>query len=344
MKHIIRMIHRLTEDQTGVFFSCEENGQVYFVSDLKKNGMFHLNGKDGAPLQTYGVHLFATDTQARLISFMPNQNAYEGTFYDANNVPVGNIAPVGTGCNRYYVATLFGHRFECYTWAVGTAPCMMFYENGIQKAMLVEDKLSVNQMYSMTIHIADDENVAMLCMLGLIYHQFENVRNMNSRFRREFIRNGWNVSFCENVANYHFEVPIKGVGKEKYNLDFLRQFYPYENFPYQDGDVTVGSVMKEMGHGFRETAGEVWTEENLKQSLKNPVAIIVLVGCPLIMAIIGGFVGPLMLDSLGFDISSYGNGVKFIIGFLLFGLVAGAGEGIFFLFYKWLASLFDKKA
>ena len=47
MKHIIRMVHRLTDDQTGVYFSCEENGQVLFASDLKKNGMLHINDKDG---------------------------------------------------------------------------------------------------------------------------------------------------------------------------------------------------------------------------------------------------------------------------------------------------------
>lgn len=343
MKHIIRMVHRLTEDQTGVYFSCEEDGQVLFASDLKKNGMLHINDKDGAPLQTQALYLFDASTQTPLISFMPDLDKYAGTFYDAYNAPIGNVFPVGTGCDRYYVANVYGHEYACYTWAVGTAPCMMFYEKGIQKAMLVEDKLSVNQMYSMTIHIADDESLVMFCILGLVYHQFENVRNLNSRFRRAFIRNGWSISFCEHEADYQFEIPIKGAGKTKYDLDFLRQFYPAETFPYQDGEVTVGSVMREMGHGFKEAAGEAWTEDNLKQSLRNPVAIILLVGCPLIMAIIGGFVGSSMLAVFGLDIADYSPGVKFIIGFLFFGLIGWGGEGIFLLFFKWLVSVFEKQ-
>lgn len=345
MKHIIKMIHRLTDDQAGIYFSCEENGCVLFVSDLKQNGRFHLVEADSAVMSTYDVHLFRADTQERLLSFIPdiNRNMYAGTFLSADNIPFGNIVPVGFGSNRYYAANIYGNQYECYKWAVGTSPCMMFYKNGVQKAMLVEDKLSVNQMYSMTMHIADDENIYILCMLGLIYHQFENVANRNSRFHQAFVRHGWSIAFCENVSDYHFEIPMKGIGKSKYNTDFLKQFYSEGFIPYQDETATVGAVMKEMGHGLREAAGETWTEKNFRESLKNPVAIVVLAGVPVLFGIIGGVMGPLMLLSMGIDVYAYSSALIFIIGFLTMFLLVGIIEGIFLLFLKWLVSKFGKK-
>ena len=143
MKHIIRIVHRLTKDQKGVFFSCEENGAAVYVSDLKPNGNLHINNKDGAMVSLSSVHLFRAYTQERLLSFAhdASRNAYSGIFYGPDNAPCGNIAPVGTGCEQYYVAQLYGVRYECYKWTVGTAPCMMFYKNGVQVAMLVEDKI-----------------------------------------------------------------------------------------------------------------------------------------------------------------------------------------------------------
>ncbi len=346
MKHIIRMLHRVTEDQTGVYFSCEENGYAYFTSDLRKNGTFHIAGTGGAPMAGYDMHLFRTDTQERMLSFIPNadrRNMYSGVFLGADNSPVGNINPAGTGSERYYVANLYGNQYECYKWAVGTAPCMMFYKNGIQKAMLVEDKLSVNDMYSMTLHVADDEDMVILCMLGLVYHQFENVKNMNSRFRRSFVRNGLSINFCENVANYRYEVPIKGIGKAMYNIDFLRQFYPEGGFPYQTESVTAGMAVKEMGTGFQQAAGAAWTEENLTQTLKKPVTIALIVGCPILFGIIGGFVGASMLLAMGIDIYGYSYAVRYILGFLVFFVIVGAGEGLFLLLFKGLVKLFDPK-
>lgn len=334
MRHIIKMLHRVTEDQKGVFLSCEENGNVIFVSDMKKNGRFQLSAADGAPISTQAVHLFHATTREHLLSFTPNENSkYTGVFGDANNIACGNIAPIGTGSEKYYAADIYGNHYDCYKWTVGTAPCMMFYKNGILKAMLVEDKLSFKQMYSMTIHIVDDEDILVLCMLGLIYHQFENVYNMNSRFRREFIRNGYCLSFRENEAIYQFEVPLYGVGKSKYDVEFLKQFYPPEGFPYQEGPVTAGMVVKELGSGFQEAASKSWTEENLKSSLKNPVALILIFGAPILCALIMGFVGA----------GTFHSPIGFAIGFFPILLLCAAVEGIFFLFIKLLIKIFEKK-
>ncbi len=345
MRHIIRMLHRLTDDKKGVYVSCEENGNVLFVSDLKENGRFYLTGKDGARVSTNAVHLFRAYTQEHLLSFIPdvNMNMYSGIFVGPDNVTVGNIIPVGTGSDKYYVVNIYGHQYECYKWTVGTAPCMMFYKNGVQKAMLVEDKLSVNQMYSMTMHIADDEDILILCMLGLIYHQFENVENMNSRFHRAFIRNGWSLAFCENVSNYHFEVLLKGAGKSKYNINFLKQFYPKGSFPYEERDVSAGTVMNEMKYGLQKAGGEAFTKENLNASLKNPLAIFILVLVPLVFGIIGGFLGNAILTEFGSDNANLSSVGQFLIGFLVLFLIAGIGEGIFILFFKWITSVFDKK-
>lgn len=334
MKHIIKMLHRVTEDQKGVFLSCEENGYPIFVSDMKKNGRFHFSSADGAPITTHAIHLFHATTQEHLLSFTPNPNSkYSGVFGDANNIVCGSIECIGIGSEKYYAADISGNHYDCYTWAVGTAPCMMFYKNGILKAMLVEDKLSFRQMYSMTIHIAEDEDVLILCMLGLIYHQFENVYNMNSRFHRNFVRNGYCLAFKENEANYRFEVPLYGVGKSKYNIEFLKEFYPPDDFPYQNKPVTSKVVVKELGSGFQEAAGRSWTEENLKSSLKNPVALILIIGVPILCAIIMGFVAA----------NTFHSPIGFVIGFFSILLLLGIGEGIFFLFIKLLIKIFGKK-
>lgn len=344
MQHIVKMVHKLTEDQSGMYLSCEENGNVVLVSDLKKNGSFHPLSVGSAVLSSRAEYLFDAATQEYLIGFTPGgQSEYSGTFWGADNAPCGNIASVGVGSERYYEANIYGNRFECYMWAVGTSPCMMCYKNGVQKAMLVEDKLSVNQCFSMTMHIIDDEDLLALCMLGLIYHQFENVRRMNSTFHRAFVVNGWSMAFCKNAANYHFEVPVYGIGKSKYDAGFLKQFYLPEYYPYQDEKVTVRGVVKEMGTGFREAAGEAWTEEKLKTSLKDPVAIALIAGCPILIGIIGGFIGPSALLQMGIDIYAYSSGVRFLIGFLIFFVIIGLGEGLFLLFFKWLTTVFGKK-
>lgn len=344
MKHIVKILHRLTEDQKGVYYSCEENGTAIFVSDLKHNGTFHYTGREGAMLSLNSLHLFRAYTQEKILSFVPDAsgNKYSGMFYGNENVPCGNIGPIGTGSGRYYVANLYGIQYECYIWTVGTAPCMMFYRDGIQVAALVEDKISVNQMYSMTMHIIDDENLGIMCMLGLLYHEFENIRNMNSRFHRQFIRNGWSISFCENVANYHFEVRYKGIGKAKYNPDFIRQFYPEGYFPYDDSPVTAGKVFKEMGTGMQQACGQAWTKNNLKKSLKNPVAIALFVGMPILCGIIGGFIGWSFLLQFGFDITGFTFGIRFLIGFLTFFGMIALGEGLFLLLFLGIVSLFDK--
>lgn len=336
MKHIIKMLHRLTEDETGVYLSCEENGKVIFVSDLKKNGMFHYITTDGLPSFIPPVYLFLPGTQKYSLGFIPNHNTspFSGRFEDANHVACGNISTVGTGSERHYVANVFGKQYECYMWAVGSFPCMMFYQNGIQKAMMVEDKLSVNQRFSMTIHIIDDEDILVLCMLGFLYHEFENVYNLNSTFHRSFIRNGWCTSFCENVANYHFEFPIYGIGKDKYNVHFLKQFYSPENFPYSEDTLSVGTVMKETGTGLREATGSAWTKENLNATLKNPISIVLLAGIPILGGIISGCI----------CVETYfPNIIGFIIGFLAFFLFIGIGEGIFILFFYLLIAIFSKK-
>lgn len=344
MQHIIRMVHKLTEDQSGIYVSFEENGNVVFVSDLKKNGSFHPVSVGSAVLSSYDECLFNAVTQEYLLGFTPDDGSkYSGTFWSAGNTPCGRIEAVGTGSERYYAAEIYGSRFECYMWAVGTSPCMMCYKNGVQKAMLVEDKLSINRQFSMTMHIADDEDVAAICMLGIIYHQFENVRRMNSAFHRAFVVNGWSMAFCKNVANYYFEVPVYGIGKSKYNAAFLKQFYSPEYYPYQDEKVTAKGVVKEMGTGFREAAGEAWTEENLKKGLKDPVAIALIVGCPILIGVIGGFIGPSALLQMGIDIYSYSTGIRFLIGFLILFVIIGLGEALFLLFFKWLTHIFGKK-
>lgn len=344
MRHIIKMIHRLTEDQSGIYLSFEENGSAVWVSDLRKNGSFYPMGVGSTIMSSYPEYLFNAVTQEYLIGFTPDgENYYSGTFWNIDNAPCGNIEAVGVGSKRYYTANLYGNYFECYMWAVGTSPCMMCYKNGIQKAMLVEDKLSVNQRFSMTMHIADDEDMLAICMLGMIYHQFENVRRMNSAFHRAFITNGWSKSFCSNEADYYFEVPVYGVGKSKYNADFLRKFYPPEYYPYQDENATVKAVVKEMGTGLSEVVGEAWTQEKLKASLKNPIAIALLAGCPILVGVIGGFISPSMLLAVGIDIYAYSSGIRFFIGFLIFFIVIGLAEGLSLLFFKWLVSVFGRK-
>ncbi len=341
MKHIIRIAHQLTEDERYVYLSCEENGKLLFVSDQEKNGMFHLIQGNGAPLRTHAIRLLDAATQTPVLCFIPEKypNQYSGMITARDNIPCGSVSSVGNGSEKYYTADLCGHHYDCYTWAVGTNPCVMFYRNGTQRAMLVEDKLSVNQRYSMTMHIADGEDVAELCMLGMICHLFENVYNMNSRFHRSFIRNGYSIAFAEHTANYYFEVPLFGAGKSKYDAQFLRQFYPEEDFPYQDDAVTAKSVVKELGHGLREATRQAWTTEKLKATLLNPVTIILLIGIPVLFGIIGCFVGPLFLLSFGINVYTYGMTASYVIGFLTFFGIAGGGELIFVLFFFLLTKL-----
>lgn len=345
MKHIIRITHMLTEGQRYVFLSCEENGNVLFVSDKKKNGMFHLTGTTGAPLRPHPFTLFdaADHTPLFHLTLEPTPHQYRGLISSAGDVPCGSATSVGSGSKRYYTADLYGHHYDCYSWAVGTNPCFMFYMDGIQRGMLVEDKLSVNRRYSMTLHVADSGDVTELCMLSVICHLFENVYNMNSRFRRAFIRNGYYVAFSQHTANYHFEVPLYGAGKSKYDVHFLRQFYPEDSFPYQDDTATAKAVVEELGHGLREATGEAWRTENLKSSLRNPVAIALLVGIPVLCGIIGCFIAPLILLSFGINIYTFSPVAVRVIGFLALFAFTGGGELIFLLFFFLLCKIFGKK-
>lgn len=345
MKHIIKMLHRLTDDQKGVYFSCEENGRPILVSGVKPNGMFHLIRKNGIIMDTDRIDLYNVKTKSLLMRFNPNskENIYSGVFTDKNNTVHGNISDVGSGSDRYYVANICGNTFECYKWSVGTNASMSFYKNGILKAMLIEDKLSVNSMFSMTIHIIDDENIAELCMLGLVYHEFENIYDMASTFRRQFIRKGNYISFNQHVANYHMEVYYKGIGKSKCNPQFLRQFYSEKTFPYDDSPVDAGDIIKETGVALKTVTSTAWTDKNLKDMLKSPIAIILLLGVPVICGIIGGFAFPSMLANIGLNLYSYSAGIRFLCGFMAMFIFTGLGEGLFILFFKLLTIIVKDK-
>ena len=333
MKHIIKMQHRTTEDQKGVFFSFEENGRVVFVSDLRENRTYQVSSTTGAPVSPHPIYLFSPGSQQYLLSFIPDPDSLSaGTFENASRIACGSIASTGIGSQKYYVADICGNHYECYLWAVGTAPCVMFYKNDLLIAMLVMDKLSYRQMYSMTIHIEEDEDLPVLCLLGLVCHHLQWAYELNNNFRRIRGQNTRGIAFRENEVNYHFEIPVYGIGKSKYNIEFLKQFYPLDGFPYDDGPVTGKMAVKEFGHGLKEATGTAWTTRNLKSSLKNPVSLILIIGTPILCGIIMGFVAWSHLHTV----------VGFLIGLLGTFLLLAVVEVIFLLFFYLLTKIFGK--
>ncbi len=346
MTHIIKMFHRVTDDGKGVYLTCEEAGVQRFASDIKKNGMFHPYGPGGAPMHADSVWLYDAYTQQICLSFAVGTlgGMYSGSILDANNNVCGEMQQIGIGADRYYHVNAYGNTFECYKWAHQRDRCFMIYKNGVQKAMLIEDNLSVNGMYSMTMHIIDDQDIPLICLIGLIYHQFENVRDMNSKYHRNFVKNGWSVKFAQSSANYKMDIPISGAGKTRYNPNFLRAFYPEGHPILIEQNNSVGAVFAEAGEGFRKSVGQIYSKENIKTAWFGKVPVIFMSIMTVVMGIIFGCIIGSLAGQMGIDLYVYSGGVRFLIGFLV-----GAGMmlllwGIFTLFVLGISKAFGNKS
>ncbi len=335
MTHTIKMAHNLTKDEKGVYMDFLEDGRRLYVSDIKKHSYFHQTRVDGGLLAYEGLQLLDGANYMPICMYTPTGygSGVMGTFMDGDKQQIGSLESIGSGLDRYYVANIQGMQYVCYPWTHRLSPCLMIYKDGVQKAMLIEDKLSHNQMFSMTLHILDDENVSLLCTLAYAYHDIANVHNMQSTFHRHFLTNGYRMNFQSNEANYHMEHQYKGIGKDFYHVEFLSHFYPRGSEMLEKMEVTPEAVWDEAKVGLKASAGEAFSSENIRKRLFNdPVAIILLVGVALVMCIVLGFVG-----------YSMAGGIGFVLGFLFALFLIGVCYGLFFLMVYVLWKNFGNK-
>lgn len=219
-----------------------------------------LNTAQGERIMRY-----TANAQEMLKASMPlsQQSMNTGLLQDASGNPIGKFYQNGVSSKKYYVAEYKGTTLDIYTWSTGAGPHLLVYLRDVQIAQIEVAGLVLNDLNTYTLYLLEgyEEYASLLCFSVILYDKYEAGEHGNA--------------FTGVKANSKVEISLTGIGRNKYNPDFL---------PSKFGVTTAKRITPR--DQVRDVKENTFGSVKLKQGLTSlPVCI----GLALVLVFLNGF-------------------------------------------------------
>lgn len=196
-----------------LFFQASENGMLLrtgMQDFMRRVGAMQVMDAYGNLTLQFEPHLSPDQKTSIMIDF-------NGRLVDAYGRQRGTIQSVGIMKNIYYVMQYDNETIEVYSWSVPGGMFEIFYKDNVQIGQLVKFEKTEKMLDAYCLCLMDGYDY-LLDLLFLYTLHFDKAHFGHQR----------QVFYGENV-NYHREVSFDGIGKSKYNKDFLKVYFPNIN-------------------------------------------------------------------------------------------------------------------
>ena len=193
-----------------LFFQASENGMLLrtgMQDFVRRVGAMQVMDAYGNLTLQFEPHLSPDQKMSIMIDF-------NGRLVDLYGRQRGTIQLICMMKNAYYVMQYDNENIEVYSWSVPGAMFEIFYKDNVQIGQLVKFEKTEKMLDAYCLCLMDGYDY-LLDLLILYTLHFDKAHFGHQR----------QVFYGENV-NYHREVSFAGVGKSKYNKDFLKVYFP----------------------------------------------------------------------------------------------------------------------
>ncbi|MDO5127428.1 MAG: hypothetical protein Q4D54_06745 [Eubacteriales bacterium] len=216
----------------------QQNGQQIFQASeygvVLRTGMQDFMKKVGSMqvMDIYGNTVLWFEPHLSDGCHLPFIIDFNGRLADNYGQQRGSIQSVGMMKDLYYVMQYNNETIEAYSWSVPGGMFEIFYKDHVQIAQLVKFEKTEKMLDEYCLCIMDGYDY--LFDLLFLYTLHFDKRNFGHTRQ----------AFFGKSADYHREVSFAGIGKSKYDANFLRNYFPMIDRRVKQGRTSTANESK----------------------------------------------------------------------------------------------------